>query len=176
MTFIGAIVALALVVTKHKPKRFGWDIYFNVGKNWGGVEFGPFFLTDDDDYYPTKCHEHGHGFQNIVIGPLFPFLVGIPSSIRYWLREMKTFKAKTIYSCVLSFVLVSISIVGIVVGSMFCTPIEWVGLGLFFYFVMLSAWLFDELQKYKNDNYPKYDDFFPEGHASRCGKEFIEKE
>ena len=174
MTLMGSIVATALIISGHKPKRFGWEIYFNVGKNWGGLEMGPFFLTDNFDDYEIKCHEHGHGFQNIVIGPLFPFLVGIPSSIRYWLREMKTFKAKTIYSFVLSFILISISIVGMVIGSMFCTPIEWVSLGLFFYFVMLSAWLFDELQKYKDGKCPKYDDFFPEGQATQLGTSFME--
>lgn len=34
-----------------------------------------------------KQHEAGHGVQNIMFGPLMPFLVSIPSAIRYWHRE-----------------------------------------------------------------------------------------
>lgn len=34
------------------------------------------------------AHECGHGIQNIIFGPLFPFLVAIPSVIRYWYREV----------------------------------------------------------------------------------------
>lgn len=33
-------------------------------------------------------HEWGHGIQNIILGPLMPFLVAIPSCIRYWYREL----------------------------------------------------------------------------------------
>ena len=172
MTLIGSVVALALIITGHKPKKFGWDIGFNVGKWWGGVSFGPFFLTDSFDDMGTKCHEHGHGFQNIIIGPLFPFLVGIPSSIRYWLREFDTHKKRTIYSCVLSSILVLISIIVMILGAFYCQPVQWVGLCLFIYFVMLSAWLFDELKKHEKQ-FPLYDDFFPEGNATRTGREFM---
>lgn len=35
------------------------------------------------------AHEAGHGLQNIVWGFLFPFVVCIPSAIRYWYRELK---------------------------------------------------------------------------------------
>ncbi len=33
-------------------------------------------------------HEFGHTVQNCLFGPLFPFLVAIPSATRYWLREI----------------------------------------------------------------------------------------
>lgn len=172
MTLAGSLVAVVLIITGHKPKKFGWDIYFNVGKWWGGLELGPFFLVDSFDDLETKCHEHGHGFQNIIVGPLFPFLVGIPSSIRYWLREFHTHTKRTIYCCVLSAVLISISIVGLVLGSIYVEWLKWVSLTLFFYFVMLSAWLFEELKKHK-DKFPLYDDFFPEGNATQTGKKFM---
>ena len=32
MTFIGAIFALILIIAGYKPKKFGWDIYFEVGE------------------------------------------------------------------------------------------------------------------------------------------------
>ena len=41
-------------------------------------------------------HESGHGIQNLLFGPLMPFVVSIPSAIRYWYREylMKVKKIK----------------------------------------------------------------------------------
>lgn len=83
MTTIGGIVALALLITGHKPKMHGHCAYFEVGKGWGGMELGTFFLVSKDASTHTKNHEHGHGFQNAVIGPVFPFLVCIPSATRY---------------------------------------------------------------------------------------------
>jgi hypothetical protein len=87
MTFIGALVALALLITGHKPQRIGPNIFFRVGKNWGGVELGPFFLVDELAGKHTVCHECGHGIQNCIWGPLMPFVICIPSAARYWYRE-----------------------------------------------------------------------------------------
>lgn len=89
MTLMGAVVALALLITGHKPKRFHHSIYFEVGENWGGFEAGGFFFTDKTPSLHTKQHESGHGLQNIVLGPLMPFVVSIPSAIRYWYRRIK---------------------------------------------------------------------------------------
>ena len=38
----------------------------------------------------TTMHEIGHTFQNAVLGPLYPFLVLIPSAIRYWMFGSRT--------------------------------------------------------------------------------------
>ena len=89
MTLMGAIVAFALLITGHKPKCFHHSIYFEVGENWGGFEAGGFFFTDKTPSLHTKQHESGHGLQNIVLGPLMPFVVSIPSAIRYWYRRIK---------------------------------------------------------------------------------------
>jgi hypothetical protein len=35
------------------------------------------------------AHECGHGLQNIMFGPLFIFIIFIPSCIRYWYRELR---------------------------------------------------------------------------------------
>ena len=92
MTFIGLIVALVLLATGHKPYRFGYTFYFKVGKSWGGLELGGLFITDSNPSLHTLCHEHGHGLQNLWWGPLFPFVIGIPSAIRYWYREIKYYR------------------------------------------------------------------------------------
>lgn len=92
MNIIGGLAALVLICAGYKPKRHGWSIYFNVGQRWGGVEFGMFFITDSSDSDYTKWHEFGHGIQNCYWGVLMPFVVSIPSAIRYWYREFCYFR------------------------------------------------------------------------------------
>lgn len=87
MTLIGCLVAAVLLITGHKPKKWGWCWYFEVGENWGGVELGLFFLTNKNPSEHIKSHELGHSHQNCTFGFLMPFLICIPSATRYWYRE-----------------------------------------------------------------------------------------
>jgi len=89
MTLIGCIAAVAMIITGHKPKRFGWAIYFEIGKGWGGVNLGPVFICNRDSSDNLKAHEFGHSIQNCYFGPLMIFIVAIPSATRYWIREWK---------------------------------------------------------------------------------------
>lgn len=94
MTLIGAIVAIVLLVTGHKPHRFHYLIYFEVGSGWGGVELGAFFVVSRDASLHTKQHESGHGLQNIMLGVFMPFVICIPSAIRYWWRHFQIKKGR----------------------------------------------------------------------------------
>ena len=87
LSFVGLLVGLVLLITGHKPYKLGPNIYFKVGHGWGGVEFGPIFVVAKDAGNRTICHEAGHGIQNLIWGPLMPFVISIPSAIRYWYRE-----------------------------------------------------------------------------------------
>lgn len=87
VTLYGVLCAIALLLTGHKPKRFHWYIYFEVGKEWGGFNAGCFFVVSKDNDLYMRQHESGHGLQNIIFGVLMPFVVCIPSVIRYWYRE-----------------------------------------------------------------------------------------
>ena len=104
MTLIGCVVALFLILTGHKPKKWLYGYYFEVGKNWGGVELGPFFLYQNPSIEHGRNHEFGHGIQNCFFGPLTPFIVSIPSAARYWYREYlvkvkkKKYKSFALYS------------------------------------------------------------------------------
>ena len=89
MTLLGAVAALALIVTGHKPKLFHYVVYFEVGEGWGGVNLGAFFIVNKNATEATKRHEAGHGVQNTMLGAVMPFLVSIPSAVRYWIREAK---------------------------------------------------------------------------------------
>lgn len=88
MTLVGCFVAVAMMVTGHKPHRLHYLIYSEVGENWGGFECGCFFVTNKSPTFHIRQHESGHGLQNIMLGVLMPFLVSIPSCIRYWYREI----------------------------------------------------------------------------------------
>lgn len=89
MTLVGCLVALVMCAIGKKPIKHGTCWYFKIGKNWGGLELGVFFLTDNTPAKSTLNHEHGHALQNCVLGPLMPFLVAIPSATRYWYRELR---------------------------------------------------------------------------------------
>ena len=91
MSLIGGITALVLLILKYKPEKFGYCIYFKVGKNWGGVNLGPVIITDTGSAVSTKSHEHGHAIQNCVFGP-FMIIVSVMSAARYWYREFKYYR------------------------------------------------------------------------------------
>ena len=88
-TFIGCVVALLFIATGHKPKRWGYCIYFETRKEGqAGCEFGPFFVINKGAD-AVRNHELGHGIQNCIYGPFTLFLIFIPATVRYWIREYK---------------------------------------------------------------------------------------
>lgn len=89
LTVIGLVVAGVLILAGKRPTKYGWCYHFEVGDSWGGLELGIIFITDTTPDEETKNHEFGHAIQNCVYGPFMPFLVCIPSAIRYWYRKWK---------------------------------------------------------------------------------------
>ena len=95
MNLIGIFGCIAMLIMGEKPKRFGTCVYFTHGRRWGGVCLGGFFfVSEDSNTLYTKAHESGHAIQNMILGPLFPFVVGIPSMIRYHLFGKQNNKQK----------------------------------------------------------------------------------
>lgn len=91
LTFIGALVTLfCLIFLKGKLHKNGFGVITEVGGNWGGISMGPFAFCGNyygGDYWEViSAHEFGHSLwhQHWIMGPLFIFLVAIPSVIRYW--------------------------------------------------------------------------------------------
>lgn len=92
MSIIGLIVILFSLFFK-KVKTYHGRLYVVWGERWGGVELGCFFVcSKTDEYDSLMAHECGHTLQNCIWGPLMPFVVCIPSAIRYWYREFKYHK------------------------------------------------------------------------------------
>ena len=109
MTFIGAIVVLfCIIFLKGKVHKNGYTIIVEVGNNWGGLELGAFALCGGyttscvDEYWfqHTRRHEFGHSIQNIIWGPLYPLVIGIPSAIRYWYRILTPNKEHPDYDAI----------------------------------------------------------------------------
>ena len=97
MTVIGLVVLL-VTLPFGKFGVYHGRIYKRIGKNWGGVELGCFFLCDNSADEYILAHECGHGLQNCLWGPLMPFVICIPSAIRYWYREYLWYFNKTKYA------------------------------------------------------------------------------
>ena len=90
VSLVGCLYAAAMLMTGHKPKRFGPCVYFECGHNWGGADCGWVFVVQKDASPRLLHHEMGHCFQNCKFGLLMPFLVSIPSTCRYWYRRIYT--------------------------------------------------------------------------------------
>lgn len=85
MNIFGLIGAAAMLCTGHRPQQHGGVVMFVVGKNnWGGLNLGMFSFVSPYAQKHTKDHEFGHALQNCKWGPAFPFVIAIPSFIRYW--------------------------------------------------------------------------------------------
>lgn len=101
MTIPGLLIALVAIALGGKPHRNGCSFIVEIGGNWGGLELGACALCGT--YHGTsywdeiRCHEFGHSIapQHMLMGPLFPFLVGIPSACRYWYQRILQKRGKT---------------------------------------------------------------------------------
>lgn len=83
----GIITMVVLCCKRYKPKRYKGFLYFEVGEKWGGINLGPIFVVNKNPSEHILNHEMGHGIQNMVFGPLFPVLIGIPSVTRARWRQ-----------------------------------------------------------------------------------------
>ena len=94
MTLCGAIAAAALSVMGYRPQKYGPCWVFVVGNGWGGVSLGPVMIMSEANAKGTRTrpHEFGHSLQNCLWGPLFPFVIAIPSATRYWYRDISAKK------------------------------------------------------------------------------------
>ena len=112
MTSIGLIVTLGLNLIKFAGAQAGYDLNIKthkngcsfiteVGGNWGGLELGAFAICGNYSeksptwFDHTRKHEFGHAIQHLYLGPLFIFIVAIPSASRYWYQRIMQNKGKT---------------------------------------------------------------------------------
>ncbi len=83
------ILGLCMLIKHRKCKKefyHGSLIIYHNG-NWGGVSLGMFIIirgnADENWIHEAKIHEYGHTIQSLILGPLYLFVIGIPSSSMY---------------------------------------------------------------------------------------------
>lgn len=86
MNIVGCICALIFVIMGKRPKKHGWNWYFEFDVDFG-LELGIFFISPINGSTSLKNHEFGHSIQNIWLGIFTPFVVSVPSAVRFWIRE-----------------------------------------------------------------------------------------
>ncbi len=79
-------LAYLVMYKNHKHERFHNSFITYVSKkNFGGVSIGIFiFINPDrseDWLHDTKIHEYGHTIQSLALGPVWPFVIALPSVI-----------------------------------------------------------------------------------------------
>ena len=177
MTLAGAIGAIVMLCKGEKPRRFGHSVYFVHGHGWGGVNLGGFFfVSHESNNLQSKAHEYGHSFQNAILGPLFPFVVGAPSMIRYHLFDRHEVSAREKFVGVLFAIVAAVSVVFLLIGAFVNSVfVMIVGLIMGIYSIIILAWLFiRELPKIDSGKYGYYDVWF-EHHASTYGMKIYNK-
>ena len=178
MTLLGAVIALGMLLSGHAPKKLGPNVYFEAGLGWGGMEYGAFFFVSKDASEETRLHEAGHGIQNLVLGPLMPFLVCIPSALRYWMRNCKTHAGKRAFSGAVCLILALLGAAGLIAAAVLgLSGGVWAlfGVGLFFaaYAAALCVWMLAlEIPKYREGAYVPYDGIWFEASATRLGERY----
>ena len=95
LSAVGSVVYFVLKLIGYTPRYYCGIPYFEVGKGWGGVEMGWFFIVCKDWDTHLKNHEVGHLVQNAEVGGLSMLWWSLCSCARYWWREI--FGAKTDY-------------------------------------------------------------------------------
>ena len=176
-TLIGILAAVVLEILGYKPQRWGYCRYYEVGRRWGGVSFGPVFIVERSARDFTKDHEHGHAIQNCYYGPLMPFMVCLPSALRWWMRRCREQLTKKIFVFVWYVLSITVAmLVGRLLTALGVAWGEFVSVALTCYLLALYLWLmFCEIPKYEGGaDVDSYGIWF-EAQASRWGEALLEK-
>lgn len=86
ITLIGLLIGKTLQIMGYKPEPNLYGVRYTIGKNWGGVSFGPVAIVSQSAKEHTWNHEFGHSIQNCFFGP-FMIFIALASVIRYWYRR-----------------------------------------------------------------------------------------
>lgn len=92
----------ALLLIKYRKcerARFFNHIIVYHNSHWGGVSLGMFVFIngkrEEEWIKAVKVHETGHSLQSLILGPLYLFIIGIPSFVWCNAKRYKELRAKT---------------------------------------------------------------------------------
>lgn len=75
----GLVMFLVCKMLGCKSKKYKNAVATKWNNKYGSVSLGMFLFVTDDDDETLLAHEYGHSLQSIFLGPLFFFVIGIPS-------------------------------------------------------------------------------------------------
>ncbi len=82
---VGLIAFIALYPGRKHERFHRAFITYVDKKNFGGVSIGIFIFINagrqGDWLYDTRIHEYGHTIQSLALGPVWPFVIALPSVI-----------------------------------------------------------------------------------------------
>ncbi len=86
VNLIGGLIYLICKARGCRTEKFGYSYIAYVPWKYGGLTLGLFILMkenhpDGDWTYNTRIHEYGHTWQCLLLGPLYWFVIGIPSAV-----------------------------------------------------------------------------------------------
>ena len=87
MSLIGLFVFLICKICHCRHYWYRNAICIVLPNNFDGLELGMFFIRGK--WSTGVCvHEYGHSIQNLWWGPLFLFVIFLPSACWYWYRRL----------------------------------------------------------------------------------------
>ena len=98
VNIVGGIAYLICTkILKHKHSKFGFSNIVYLPWNAGGLSMGLFIFVRDEEekkewLYNVRIHEYGHTWQCLLLGPLYYFVVAIPSVI--WCNCFASYRKK----------------------------------------------------------------------------------
>ena len=172
MTLIGLVATLILLCRGYKPKKCRQTFYFEVGEHsWGGLTLGAVIIVAARSSEECIAHEYGHCVQNLIWGVFMPFFVCIPSAVRYWMYESKTYNDLIYNGCIFILLLQSVSL--FLLGQTIF-PVKCFGAFMTIYSYFFGVWYFaDERFKFEDGNKPNYYDIWFEENANKLGNKFF---
>ena len=84
---IAGLVGFLALSKKYRHDRFenAFVTYVDTDKPFGGVSLGIFIFVNgkksDEWLHDTRIHEYGHTIQSLVLGPVWPLVIALPSMI-----------------------------------------------------------------------------------------------
>lgn len=75
----GLVMFLVCKMLGCKSKKYKNAVATKWNNKYGSVSLGMFLFVTNDEDETLLAHEYGHSLQSIFLGPLFFFVIGIPS-------------------------------------------------------------------------------------------------
>lgn len=76
---VGLVMFLVCKMLGYKSKKYKNAIVTKWNNKYGSVSLGMFLFVTDDEDEELVAHEYGHSLQSLFFGPLFLFVIGLPS-------------------------------------------------------------------------------------------------